>query len=200
MSIFNCDDQKSLQTDLNNIQKWSSENKLKLNASKSVHLRFTKRKNLNIDNYVLNDEMIPIKSSHKHLGLIFDNNLSFCSQTEFIVNKCHKKWGFLKKLCKYANHEIFLRLYKTYLLPLLEYANLCWIPSNIEIAKIESVQRHITKFICYKKGSSNMSYKQRLENLNLESLRLRKKSNILLIVFKCIHNYTDVPNMWKNSF
>jgi hypothetical protein len=59
MSIFNCDDQKSLQTDLNNIQKWSSENKLKLNASKSVHLRFTKRKNLNIDNYVLNDEMIP---------------------------------------------------------------------------------------------------------------------------------------------
>ncbi len=77
MSIFNCDDQNSLQTDLNNIQKWSSENKLKLNASKSVHLRLTKRKNLNIDNYVLNDEMIPIRSSHKHLGLIFSNNLSF---------------------------------------------------------------------------------------------------------------------------
>jgi hypothetical protein len=152
MSIFNCDDQKSLQTDLNNIQKWSSENKLKLNASKSVHLRFTKRKNLNIDNYVLNDEMIPIKSSHKHLGQKFNNNLSFSEQTEYIVNNCQKKWGFLKKLCKYANHEIFLRLYKTYLLSLLEYANLCWIPSNIQNAKIESVERHISKFICYKKA------------------------------------------------
>jgi hypothetical protein len=73
----------------------------------------------------------------------------------FIVNNRQKKWGFLKKLCKYANHEIFLRLYKTYLLPLLEYANLCWIPSDIQNAKIESVQRHITKFICYKKGLSN---------------------------------------------
>jgi hypothetical protein len=45
-----------------------------------------------------------------------------------------------------------------------------------------------------------MSYKQRLENLNLESLQLRRKLNILLIVFEFIHNFTDVPNIWKNIF
>jgi hypothetical protein len=36
--------------------------------------------------------------------------------------------------------------------------------------------------------------------LILESLQLRRKLNILLIVFKCIHNFTDVPNIWKNTF
>jgi hypothetical protein len=36
--------------------------------------------------------------------------------------------------------------------------------------------------------------------LILESLQLRRKLNILLIVFKCIHNFTDVPIIWKNTF
>ena len=111
-----------------------------------------------------------------------------------------KKWGYLNKLCSYANADIFLKLYKSYLLSLLEYANLCWIPNNTQISEIESVQRQITKFICYKKGLTNLTYQQRLEILGIESLKLRRETKILLTVFKCIHSFNDVPDLWKDIF
>ena len=175
-------------------------NGLDLNAKKSVHLRFTLRKDLDIDYYNINNERIPTKSSHKHLGVTIDDKLCFSEQTQNTVNSCLKKWGYLKKLCKYADSFVFLRLYKTYLLPLLEYANLCWVPNNNQCYEIESVQRQVTKFICNKKGFYDMSYEQRLESLNLDSIQMRRETNILITVFKCIHNYKEVPNIWKNIF
>ncbi len=59
------------------------------------------------------------------------------------MKSCYKKWGYLKKLCNYANSDVFLKLYKSYLLSLLKYVNLCWIPNNTQISEIESVQRQI---------------------------------------------------------
>jgi len=111
-----------------------------------------------------------------------------------------KKWGYLKKFCIHANWEIFLRLYKTYLLPILEYASLCWIPSNTQLNNIESVRRKITKFISFKNGISGLTYTQRLQNLNLEPLKIRRYTKCLIIVFKCINHYNTVPNLWKNIF
>ncbi len=95
---------------------------------------------------------------------------------------------------------MFLRLYKSYLLPLLEYANLCWVPNNSQCYQIESVERQVTKFICYKNGFCDISYEKRLESLNLDSIQMRRETNILIFVFKCIHNYEGVPNIWKNIF
>jgi hypothetical protein len=88
--IYSSDDQKLLQSDLNTIQKWSNQNKLKLNASKSAHLIFTKRKTLKIDYYVINNEEIPTETTDKHLGIIFDNQFSFSGQNNVVVNNCLK--------------------------------------------------------------------------------------------------------------
>ena len=82
-------------------------------------------KEINIDEYVINSEPIPRKSSHKHLGIIINDKLCFSEQSNSIVKTFLKKWGYLNKLCSYANADIFLKLYKSYLLSLLEYANLC---------------------------------------------------------------------------
>lgn len=198
--IHTKEDQRLLQTDLDNIQDWSTHNNLKLNAQKSVHMRITLRKSIDIENYFINNESIPKKGSHKHLSIIIDENLNFNEQTERLFNSCMKKWNFLKRLSKFANSTVLLRLYKTYVLPLLEYANICWVPNSTQVDKIESVQRHITKYICFKNGKLNMSYLQRLEHLNLESLQLRREIKGLIIVFKCIHNFTDVPDLWKDNF
>jgi len=196
--IYSKSGQKELQQDLNNIQEWSLKNGLYLNAKKSVHLRFTFKKDLDINYYNINNETIPTKNSHKHLGITI--LLSFSEHTDNTVNSCLKKWGYLKKLCKYADSSVFLRLYKSYLLPLLEYANLCWVPNNSQCYQIESVERQVTKFICYKNGFCDISYEKRLESLNLDSIQMRRETNILIFVFKCIHNYKGVPNIWKNIF
>jgi hypothetical protein len=84
-----------LQKDLDNIHIWSSNNNLKLNASKSVHLRFTHKKEINIE-YVINSEPIPRKSSHKHLRIIINDKLSFSEQSNSIVKTCLRNGNILK--------------------------------------------------------------------------------------------------------
>jgi hypothetical protein len=55
-------------------------------------------------------------------------------------------------------------------------------------------------FICYKIGLTNLTYQQRLEILGIESLKLRRETKLLLTVFKSIHNFNDVPDLWKDIF
>jgi hypothetical protein len=88
--IYSISKQKELQQDLINVQQWSSKNGLDLNAKKSVHLRFTLKKDLDIDYYNINGERIPTKSSHKHLGVTIDDKLCFSEQTQNTVNSCLK--------------------------------------------------------------------------------------------------------------
>jgi hypothetical protein len=62
--IYDICDAESLQFDLNAVQIWSKNKNLKLNASKSIDLRFALRKFVDIPQYKINDKIIPMKQSH----------------------------------------------------------------------------------------------------------------------------------------
>ena len=111
-----------------------------------------------------------------------------------------RKWTTIKRLCPFANQKIFLNLYKTYILPLIEYSYFAWIPNKTQTQKIESIQRHITEYISFKSGLKNLNYFERLEKLDLIPITVRKNLKVLTFIFKSIHNYTDIPNNWKNIF
>jgi hypothetical protein len=65
-----------------------------------------------------------------------------------------------------------------------------WSPSEIAlIDALESVQRRFTKRL---PGFSNMSYADRLINLNLQSLEHRRLINDLVMCFKIIHGLVDI--------
>ena len=111
--IKNESDQLLLQSDLNNIFNWCKSNNLKINPSKSVHMRFSLIKT-NKTEYEINGVPIETKDHHKHLGVIIDNKMTFNLNTESIVNKALKKWSMVKRICKSVNGALFLKLYKTY--------------------------------------------------------------------------------------
>ncbi len=60
------------------------------------------------------------------------------------LSKALQKWGLLKYMCKRTNAHIFLRLYKTYIVPILEFFNIGWSPNISQTKRIESVQRRVT--------------------------------------------------------
>ena len=62
------------------------------------------------------------------------------------------------------------KAYTTYVRPLLEYCTPIWSPTYVtDIVTIEKVQKYYTKRIS---SISNLSYKQRLQCLKLDSLEL----------------------------
>ncbi len=120
---------------------------------------------------------------------------------ENIVKKCNQKWAFLKIICYPVNWKTLLQLYKTYILPLIEYSNISYVLNDTQIDRIESIQRSVTKFICYKiDKNTDMNYRKRLEVLCLKPLQVRHELSCLKIVFKCMHNFSDIPENWKSKF
>ena len=59
----------------------------------------------------------------------------------------------------------------------------------IHIDKLEHVQRYFTKRL---KGMYNLSYGERLLNLGLESLEVRRLRSNLVMYFKILHGYVDL--------
>ena len=89
--------------------------------------------------------------------------------------------------------------YKTYILPILEYSNLCVVYNTTQSDRLEKVQRKITRYICFRLGKSDLKYEERLKFLNLESLESRRKTQILKIVFRIKQNSPKIRTDWLNQ-
>jgi len=76
-------------------------------------------------------------------------------------------------------------MFKTYVRPCLESNTVIWSPSFVyDIDKIESVQRSFTKYL---PGMYELSYIDRLKELDLESLEVRRIQFVLIYLFKAIN-------------
>ena len=78
-------------------------------------------------------------------------------------------------------------MYKSIVRPHLEYANSVWCPYNLgDIKEIEKVQKRATKLII---NFKNMSYTDRLQRLNLPTLKIEDYD--MIEVFKITHEIYD---------
>ena len=81
------------------IQLWCSANKLHINSSKTVILKFS-NKNINFSNSFLNFNENQISLSYKFvlLGVIVDENLDFKFHIEAVVAKLARTTGIIYKI------------------------------------------------------------------------------------------------------
>ena len=111
--VKNTNDIDILQSDLLNLENYCNEKELKLNAQKTKHLRIG-LKDCNLSGYVLQNEIIETVNSHKHLGVTYDNKMSFNFHCNDIINKAYSKYNVMKHICNQVDGQTFLRIYKTY--------------------------------------------------------------------------------------
>lgn len=107
-------------------------NSIKLNPEKSEHLRITLKSDYILEmTYFINGIKIKTVSQHKHFGIIY-NKMSFNKHFDYVVSKASKKFGFLKQSA----------LYKSYILSILEYSNVCVILNKFQTLLLEKVQKN----------------------------------------------------------
>ena len=86
--------------------------------------------------------------------------------------------------------DIFIKLYKAFIRPHLEYGNLVWHPSlKRQSIAIEKVQRRATKIV---QDCRNMPYHERLKYLGIYSLKGRRLRGDLIETYKMANKITDV--------
>ena len=88
------------------------------------------------------------------------------------------------------NKEFMLRLFTSYIRPILEYAAPVWSPLDVaSTTRLELVQRRFTKCIV---GYYHLSYQERLARLQLPSLKLRRDLLTACLIYKILHNHVDI--------
>ena len=107
-----------------------------------------------------------------------------------MTNKANQMIGLIKRSFDYLDKDVFLKLYKALIRPHLEYGNIIWHPHlKRQSAAIEKVQRRATKLL---KCCKQMSYLERLQYLNLPSLKHRRERGDLIETFKIFHGHVDI--------
>ena len=100
----------------------------------------------------------------------------------------------LKRTFTFIDENMALKLYKVLVRPHLEYAVSVWAPYlKTDVALVESVQRKATKWA---PSLRHLQYCDRLKRLNLPSLEFRRLRCDLIQIFKLIHRFDLVDNIY----
>ena len=136
----------NIADDLAKIDKWCSDWQLSINSNKCEIMHLGSR-NLKYS-YELNGVQIPEKSFCRDLGIWVNNNMKFGKHYEIITRNGHFKCKLFRRAFSSHDIEFLVSMYKTYILPTLEYGSPIWSPVyKCDIDLIENVQRKFTKFL-----------------------------------------------------
>ena len=135
---------------LQNIYNWTKENRLTLNANKTLSLLFSNKKSLNSEmpNIFLGDEPIQNVDSCKFLGVFIDKNLNFIPHINYISNKISKHIGILYKIKDKLTLEAKLSYYYAFVYPYLSYNVCVWGSTySSHIQRIIILQKKVIRII-----------------------------------------------------
>ena len=135
-----------MQNCVNNIVEWSEVWQLKLAIDNCQYSHISLSTSSVPAVYFVSDSQLPTTSKIRDLGVIVDNRLTFKHHVTSIVTRAHVRvmqiWRCF--LCK--NMDVLMRVFITYVHPLLEYCSSVWSPSSKAVTgQLESVQRRFTK-------------------------------------------------------
>ena len=181
----------AFQNSINQIADWASIWQLKLSLDKCQHLHIGLSRSIVLPHFYLHTNLLTSCTSCRDLGVIVDSRLSFVEYINSIVAKADLRASQILRCFLGRDPFILIKAFNVYVRPLVEYCSPVWSPTAIgSINKIESVQRWFTKRI---KGLSHLTYDERLSELNIERLELRRLRADLLMCFKIVYNIVDLP-------
>ena len=117
-----------LSKDLNYAADWAADLwGMLFNAEKSEHLAISTRKpDITSPHVTTNGTQIPQVTSHKHLGVNFNNTLSWQQHVDKVYTSCARRIGMIRRLRRKLHPVVLKRIYLGAVLPKLEYACPVW--------------------------------------------------------------------------
>ena len=175
------------QNDLDSLSVWSIRNELLFQPPKCHNLRISRKRNSFHRNYYLSGQELEIVAKERDLGVIVCKDTNWAEHLTAIVSKANRMLGFLKRNCAgILDIKALKLLYLSLVRSHLSYCSQVWAPQSVvkDILVIESVQRRATRFIC---KNNELSYRERLQKLNLLPINYWLELLDLVFFFKYMH-------------
>lgn len=178
----------NLNTDLENVFRWATEMKLSLALQKTAVLHIGIHST--VRQYYLHGVALPSVSEATDLGVLVSSNLKFSKHCLTISKKGFQMVNLIFKVFLCRDKGFLLQMFKTFIRPKLEYCTEVWSPYLLkDIDSIERVQKLFTRRL---PGMQNLTYRERLNALDLEPLEERRLYRDMVMVYKIINNLVDL--------
>ncbi|KAI8518832.1 hypothetical protein Bbelb_020890 [Branchiostoma belcheri] len=174
----------SLNNDLATVSDWLQHWKLEVNGEKcKVMFITTLLLPPVIPLVILAGTTLQVIPSHKHLGVILTNRLTWTLHVNAATNKVRRTAGMLCALRKKLPQNILPQLYKIMVTPVLEYADILWGGLTLRDQRLlEAVKYRSARRISGHHGISYPSYRSVYSQLRLPSLNFRRKLHTLTVL------------------
>ena len=140
--------------------------------------------------YTMNGEILQTTNEERDLGVKINSNLKVSNQCSEAALKANVALGQLSRSFHYRDRHTFLKLYKQYVRPHLEFCVPAWSPWTLQDKnKLENVQMRAIRMIS---GLSGKSYEEKLQELNMQSLSDRRTRFDLIQTFKILKGIDSV--------
>ncbi|MFZ2539598.1 MAG: reverse transcriptase domain-containing protein, partial [Oscillospiraceae bacterium] len=123
--------ESSVNRDLTKLSEWSARWKLNFNVKKSEYLMLRCNNKNKLLNLILNDKQLPRVTTHKHLGIVYNDKFNWADHIDFTVRKVSKKLGILYLARNKFNRIVLMKVYYNFILPVLEYGNIIYDGSSV---------------------------------------------------------------------
>ena len=183
--ITSLSDCTSLQNDLNNLCKWSSDWRLKLNPQKCQTFTITLKKAPICQIYYINTSPLRHVAEVRDLGIILDAKLTFSAHVSSVVTKANRSLGLLIRSFQTSfrqqkfDRKALLTAYCTNIRSILEYGSVIWSgAAKSHSNRLERVQHKFLMWLaCRTRGTDrfvSLEYPRLLTAFNISTLEARR--------------------------
>ena len=191
--VENEDDQKTFQEGLDSLMKWSQDWQMDFNVDK-CHIMHIGQGN-NEYKYTMGGKELQESEFEKDIGVIVQRNLRPSLQCAKAAKTANAILGQLSRAVTYRDKNTFLRLFRTYVRPHVDYcapAYSPWTQGDKDI--LENVQRRAIGMVTNFKGRT---YEEKLAEAGMVTLETRRLRGDLLQAYRVLHGVDDVdPSKW----
>ena len=143
-------DVNPMSTEASQLDSWANSNEMLLNGKKSQRLLICFKRNIPaLTPLSLGGDQVPVTSTAKGLGFIFDSKLTFQDHVRSTVSKASSRLYYLRVLTKQGmSVPDLVQVYLSLIRPVLEYGHVLLVGCNEELStSMERVQKRALRII-----------------------------------------------------